>query len=434
MFDTIFDTVIVGAGIAGLTAARKLAQSGLRVCVLEARDRVGGRILTRHVGEEVLELGAEFIHGKPPILWDLIHEAGLKIYELEGKHFCWQQDSLQECADDFGCDMEWLRALKNWDKADCSFAQYLDDARIPPASRQRLLGFVEGFNAAEARVISVAALGKQQAAEDATEGDRLFHICGGYSQLPEFLAKEIRRHSGTICLNTRARNIQWRRGNVAIECIQNGEVHVARATTAVLALPLGVLQAGALCFSPDVPRAMQALSQIRVGHARRMVFLFQHRFWADAHTCADRERLHQLSFLHAFTAVFPVWWTKFPKKSPTLVGWTGGPRADALAAKSQQHLQHESIADLAKIFALDADHLASLVLHVASHDWQQDPLALGSYSYLPAGAIYTPESLSKPVEQTLFFAGEHTDTTGNWGTVHGAMKSGMRAAHQILAL
>ena len=66
------------------------------------------------------------------------------------------------------------------------------------------------------------------------------------------------------------------------------------------------------------------------------------------------------------------------------------------------------------------------------HDWQKDPLAQGSYSYLPAGALHVPEALSEPIESTLFFAGEHTDTTGNWGTVHGAMESGQRAANQIL--
>ncbi|MGB7197515.1 MAG: FAD-dependent oxidoreductase, partial [Acidobacteriaceae bacterium] len=185
------DVIVLGAGIAGLTAARQLVTAGLRVHVLEARSRVGGRILTHKVGNEAIELGAEFIHGKPPILWNLIEEANLETCELGGKHFCWQHDVLQECGDDFGRDFQWLEALKDWDREDCSFAEYLDIAHVPQDSRKRLIGFVEGFNAADYRVIGIAALAKQQAIEDATEGDRMFHVRGGYAQVPEFLARQI---------------------------------------------------------------------------------------------------------------------------------------------------------------------------------------------------------------------------------------------------
>ena len=95
-------------------------------------------------------------------------------------------------------EFEWLEALKDWDREDCSFAEYLDIMHVPEASRKRLIGFVEGFNAADHRVIGVAALAKQQAIEDATEGDRMFHVRGGYAQVPEFLAQQIREHGGTI--------------------------------------------------------------------------------------------------------------------------------------------------------------------------------------------------------------------------------------------
>ncbi len=200
----------------------------------------------------------------------------------------------------------------------------------------------------------------------------------------------------------------------------------------MIALPLGVLQNGGLQISPSPARALQAMSQIRVGHARRLVLLFRQKFWADpiAHSCNDA--LKELSFLHSSTGAFPVWWTKFPEDSRSLVAWTGGPRADALAGRSCKNLEREAITELAEIFALDQSVLHDLLLRTESHDWQQDPLALGSYSYLPAGALHAPESLAVPVEKTLFFAGEHTDTTGNWGTVHGAMESGLRAANQIL--
>jgi phytoene dehydrogenase-like protein len=129
------DVLVLGAGIAGLTAARHLAAAGLRVRVLEAANRVGGRILSRNAGQEIVELGAEFIHGKPPILWNLVEEAGLKTYELEGKHFCSRRTALHECGEEFGRDFEWLETLKQWDRADCSFADYLNLVHVPEATR-----------------------------------------------------------------------------------------------------------------------------------------------------------------------------------------------------------------------------------------------------------------------------------------------------------
>jgi monoamine oxidase len=432
MPQTNHDVLVLGAGIAGLTAARHLATAGLRVHLVEAGNRVGGRIFSRSVGEEIVELGAEFVHGKPPILWNLIDEAGLNTYELEGRHFCWDRDGLQECGQDFGRDFEWLEALKHWDREDCSFAEYLDIAHVPEATRKRLIGYVEGFNAADHRVISVAALGKQQAVEDATEGDRLFHVRGGYAQIPEFLAQRIHELGGTFSMQTRAVAVRWKQGSVEVECMRNGETETYRAAAALIALPLGVLQSGSLKISPSPTHAMQWISQIRVGHVRRLVMIFRRKFWADATVQPTARGLGELSFLHSSGDVFPVWWTKLPENSAILVAWTGGPRADAIAGRTVQDLESDAVRELAKIFALDDARLRGFLLQSESHNWQQDPLALGSYSYLPVGALHVPDHLSQPIEATLFFAGEHTDTSGNWGTVHGAMESGLRAAHQIL--
>jgi monoamine oxidase len=162
--------------------------------------------------------------------------------------------------------------------------------------------------------------------------------------------------------------------------------------------------------------------------------LFRCKFWTDTTLRSGINGINELSFLHSSGHPFPVWWTKFPEDSATLVAWTGGPRADAIAGRTHQDLEDKAIRELAEIFALDDNLLRTLLLQSESHDWQKDPLALGSYSYLPAAALHAPDALSEPIEATLFFAGEHTDTTGNWGTVHGAMESGLRAAHQILNL
>ena len=89
--------LVIGAGMAGLTAARKLAEAHRHVMVLEARNRVGGRIFTLRERNEVLELGAEFIHGRPPELWRLIQEADLETYQVDGAHACHKDGKLQKC-------------------------------------------------------------------------------------------------------------------------------------------------------------------------------------------------------------------------------------------------------------------------------------------------------------------------------------------------
>src|ERR1700733_7065810 len=98
MTDNTHDVVVVGAGMAGLTTARSLAEAGLKVLVVEANDRIGGRILTRHVGDDAIELGAEFIHGRPPELWALIKEAGLETYRREGTQICFEDGTLSDCS------------------------------------------------------------------------------------------------------------------------------------------------------------------------------------------------------------------------------------------------------------------------------------------------------------------------------------------------
>src|ERR1700730_19155735 len=100
--NTTVDVVVIGAGMAGLTAARALAEAGLKVLVVEAQDRIGGRIWTRHVGEEAIELGAEFIHGRPPELWALIDEAGLETYERGGSQGCFDDAALRDCGGAMG--------------------------------------------------------------------------------------------------------------------------------------------------------------------------------------------------------------------------------------------------------------------------------------------------------------------------------------------
>jgi monoamine oxidase len=169
-----------------------------------------------------------------------------------------------------------------------------------------------------------------------------------------------------------------------------------------------------------------------MGNASRWVYVFRDRFWASLKDHPLRQQLRELSFLFAFSSEPPTWWTQFPEATRSLTGWAGGPVAESMAQKPSITLQLEACKTLADAFGLDVNAIRSLLIDSRSHDWQNDPYARGAYSYVPAGALDAPARMSEPVQGTLFFSGEHTDTTGHWGTVHAALTSGLRAAAQVL--
>ncbi len=420
------DVVVIGAGMAGLTAARTLAEAGLKVLVLEAQDRIGGRILTQHIGGEAIELGAEFIHGRPPELWALIDEAGLETYERGGMQACFEDGALGDCGSEMEEIFDPLEALKNFDGPDVSFAEYLDRQPMPAEERRRAIAYAEGFNAADHREVSAAALGAQQKAEDAIGTDHSYSLPGGYDQLPAYLAKRILEYGGTVLTGATVSEIRWQRGKA--EVITNAGTFTA--TRAIVTLPLGVLQSGTVTISPAPNSVLNAAAQLRMGQARRFTLLFKERFWEHL---SPQSALSELSFLFAFSEMPPVWWTQHPNPSHSITGWVGGPRSAPIAGLSQDELATRACVTMAKIFNIDENKIRNLLVGCYSHDWQHDRFALGAYSYVATGGLNASREMSEPVENTLYFAGEHTDITGHWGTVHAAVRSGLRAAQQILA-
>ncbi len=432
------DVLILGAGISGLVAARALAERGLRVCLLEARPRVGGRILSQKVeGGGIVELGAEFVHGRAPELWALIDEVGAATVERHGSMLREQSPGTLTADDPNDYAMfEPLERLENFSghdqTHDQTFADWLAASNVPHHLRPALTGYVEGFNAADANRISVRSLGTQQKAEDAIEGDRSWRLPGGYSQLPDYLAARIKNLGSEIRLNTVVRNIRWSPGKVLVKTT-DAEFSAPRC---LITLPLPLLQnanrPGGIQITPE-PAAIAHARRLAMGHAARFTMIFRTPYW-QLSQLLDHKLLLNMSFLFAADHIPPVWWTSHPDPDtlPALTGWAGGPRASALEGKSADELASDACATLAKIFALD-DHLVRSALVAAhAHDWAADPFAQGAYSYVPAGAIDASTAMAQPEANTLFFAGEHTDVTGNWGTVHAAIRSGLRAATQIL--
>jgi monoamine oxidase len=425
------DVLIVGAGMAGLTAARALLERGVRVLVVEARDRVDGRVLS--IGGEggIVELGAEFVHGRAPELWALIDECGCTTTEREGVMLREVWDGGLAEADGDETMFEPLEELESFAGEDVAFADWLKGSDVPRKDWPALLGYVQGFNAADAQRIGVRSLGAQQKAEDAIESGRSWHVRGGYAQLAEYLAAQVNELGGVVRLGCAVTALQWSEGAVEV-ATSSGAV---RAQRCIVTLPLGVLQRvndGGVRMQPE-PAAIAQAKRLAMGHAVRFTMEFRERWW-ERSAVLEREKLESMSFLMTPRRMPPVWWTarKEAEALPTLTGWVGGPGALALQGKSAEELGSEACATLAEVFATDQEEVRASLVATYTHDWTADRWSLGAYSYVPAGAMGAPQAMTEPEQGTLFFAGEHTDTTGHWGTVHAAMRSGLRAAGQVL--
>ncbi len=445
------DVLILGAGMAGLAAARALLERGVAVTLVEARERVGGRVLSHtHSSGTVVELGAEFVHGRAPELWLLIEETGAQATERGG--FMLREDEQGglhdgglhagededgESEDDLFAPLEGLADLAE----DMPFAAWLKESGLPGWQRPMLRGYVEGFNAADAEVISAQSLGVQQRAEDASGGARSWHVGGGYAQLAEYLAERVRALGGTIRLGSEVQALRWVAGAVAVD-LACGKV--LRAGRCIVTLPLGVLQAvngsGALQMTPE-PAALRPARRMVMGEAQRFTMLFRQRWWRESPAFA-REELEGMSFLFTPNRMPPVWWTTHtarnnqagvePEPLPTLTGWVGGPAAAAFANRSAEELGRQGCAALAGVFRMPVAEVQAQLVATFFHDWSADPYSLGAYSYVRAGSLDASAAMAQPEADTLFFAGEHTDTSGHWGTVHAALRTGLRAAQQVL--
>jgi monoamine oxidase len=428
------DVLIIGAGMAGLTAARTLAERNISVRIVEARERVGGRVFSVPVeGGGVAELGAEFVHGCPPELWALIDESGMKTVEREGSMLREQPggELVEDDPEDSGM-FQPLEELETLQGEDAAFADWLKASAVPEEDRAALTGYVEGFNAADAARISVKSLGIQQRAEDANEGDRSSHVVGGYQQLAEYLAARVKELGAEVRLGCEVKSITWTDGRVAVETWQEKML----AKRCIVTLPLSVVQqtnqAGSLTMEPE-PKAVPHARRMAMGHATRFTMVFRERWWEQSGVL-ERDALAEMSFLFTSERMPPVWWTSTPEKErfPSLTGWVGGPRAKLLEGKSAEELGLEACTQLAEVFAVSEDLVRAALISTHTHDWAGDRYSLGAYSYVPVGAIDASAAMCVPEAATMYFAGEHTDTSGHWGTVHAAMRSGLRAAAQIL--
>lgn len=434
-----FDVIIVGAGVAGLAAAAELAEKGLSVVILEARDRIGGRIYTlKDLGQQFpVELGAEFIHGRPPEIVDALRHSKIPIREVDGDNWCFQNGRLCSC--DFFSEVDEILQKMNDDGPDESFATFLRRC-CPEASadaRKHALSYVAGFNAADPAKVSVHWLVGQMKAEEKIEGDRAFHARGGYQAFLELLQQRVRKAGVSIRTNAVVRRIAWRPGNVSLDAVCGEQAASLDAARALVTVPLGVLQAnldepGAIAFAPALPQEkLDSISGMEMGKVLRVVLHFKERFWDRIRPKdSQKKTLKRMSFLFSQDDWFPTWWTAMPDRFPIITGWAPWRSAERLESQDLPVVTR-ALQTLGGLLGADQSELERLLEIAYFHDWQTDPYSRGAYSYVKAGAADAPEMLGRPVNDTLYFAGEAADVTGNNGTVHGAIASARRAVAEI---
>ena len=436
------DVLIVGAGAAGLAAAQALTAAGVHVTILEARERIGGRIFTHpaSTADAPIELGAEFIHGRAPEIFNLAKQAGLELQELEGEF--WYEQGGKLCQNEFpSARSSVFERMEKYEGPDLSFRRFLDEccADLPSQEKMWATAYIEGFHAANAELISLRSIVEGEKAEAKIEGDRQFRLAHGYVSLIEALRRAIaprcQWHMGQV-----VNSVRWQPGRVEIETrppTGNGP-HSYRAQRALITLPLGVLQLppespGGVRFVPALEMKQAALSQLAMGTAVHVTMMFREAFWRNRAFAGAPGGLAGMFFLFSENLRFPTWWSKLPSAAPVLTAWSAGPRAQQYCGQPTSVITGKAVEALAAILGMPVERVSGLLQAAYVHDWQSDAFSRGAYSYLlTGGAAQAQRQLAAPVAETLFFAGEATNFHGHHATVHGAMASGYRAAAELL--
>ncbi|MGY4629142.1 flavin monoamine oxidase family protein [Bradyrhizobium sp. USDA 4486] len=413
--------IIVGAGAAGLTAARSLARARRTVTILEARERCGGRIHPLPAAEfgDPADGGAEFVHGEAPVTRALLREAGLSLQEIEGTQ--WSFDGTKLSREDRHDPYEAeLRAVLSELKDDLTVAEFLRRhfagekyARL----RHSIERMVEGYDAADPERASILAIRE----EWMDGGHRVqARINGGYGALIAFLAAECRRHGAVIRFGCAVSAIEEEGGVLAVRCA-GGEVH--RCDRVILTVPLPLLRDIAL---PAVARAKSAASDdIGFGSVIKIVLRFARPWWREL-----KPDLANMTFLLS-DATIPVWWTRYPDQHPVLTGWFGGPRTADLQCLDPQGLVDAGVASLATIFGLPRGEIARELVASAAINWAHDPFARGAYSWATPQTRAAQAILAR-ADGPVLFSGEALYRGRDMGTVEAALATGLETARMIL--
>ena len=425
----MYDVIIVGAGAAGLVAAKLLAESGKKILLLEARDKVGGRIQLIEDFSFPVQGGAEFIHGNLRTTFDLLKEAGLKKEKLKG-NFCrvikgrwsvegdiapyWEllMKKLMDCHNDMSVDsfLEKNFYAKKYEKLRGQFRRY-----------------VEGYDAADTKYTSVLALKKEMEHGDETQ----YRPVPGYDALIDYLYKICLKYKGVVKTNEAVINISR---NKNVQVITTAGKYFSQKI--IIAVPLGVLQSrkGNKSFI-NLPSYLDAYTKNvkKIGNGGVIKFLleFDKAFWLEKKFLQEN-KIPPPSYIFTDEAI-PTWWTQHPSKAPLLTGWIAGPPSFKMKDYSNRKFKDLLLESLQSIFALPKATLEQRLINYKVMNWIKEPHILGGYSYPTLQTEKAREFMGQPYEDTFYFAGEYLVENSS-STVDAALQSGRDAAMKILSL
>lgn len=408
------ELIIIGAGISGLTIARDLIKSGYRVTVIEARDRIGGRIHSfRDKFSRIVEAGAEFVHGDLPLTNKLIEEAGQKKTLIRGRFYSISNNELEkgDILDD-----HWKKLFIELNRLehDVTLAHFLQEhfgSREYNDLRERVWQYAEGFDIADVNRVSALALREEWSKNDDAHQ---YRIDGGYNTLTRFLRDEILKTGGQLVLSEPVVNIAWQEGQVEVKTASG---KLWKGDKAIITVPLGILQKAAISFKPALPEHQQAFESMGFGGVIKFQVEFQKAFW-ESH----RHRgLKDIAFIFSDADV-PTWWSQLPDKTPLLTGWLSGPRTVDIS-HTPEVLYQKAVASLQYIFSCSPGEIESQIVHWHISDWTQDPFTFGAYSYPTLQSDKAIKFITLPVKNTLYFAGEAVYSGSAMGTVEAALTS-----------
>jgi monoamine oxidase len=412
------DVIVIGAGMAGVTAARELARAGVSVRVVEGNDRIGGRIYSiRDFCGEPVEGGAEFVHGLGAETWPDVRAAGLSVRPCR---------STRGTMFNIGHGAHWLpfillhpgvwpaftilRQLRRHQPPDLSAREFVE--RHGYRGRARTMAQMALTAHLPGSVDEVGVLGLVEDGVLKIETGVNHRITDGYDRLVEYIARGIDIQRGFT-----VQAIQWGAAGVAIRATDGRELS---ARAAICTLPVGVLKSGAVRFVPELPESKRgALRHLEMGPVVKILLRFEERFWP-----------RWLALLACGTGPITLYWPVFygaEDKPPVLTAYSTGPRAAALGKVSEEEAAMVAVEDLRAQFPKASPRLVAF----RRIDWAADPLACGGYTFLRPGGSGARVRLAAADTGALFWAGSATATRTIAATVEGAFVSGLRTAEEV---
>ena len=434
------DVVVIGAGMAGLACAQRLQEARVDFVVLEAADRVGGRVQTDYAiaGGRPFESGALTVHRRHVVTHEWLREFGRRARSLPttrrarflrdgrierlplGGNLLHRTIGLRAF---YQGAVALPRRLLAYDGPDLSLAAWLDRQGALPGARMLVELLYAHASAADADALGVLGPAEESSLAAEEFGYRNFQVVEGYEALLTRRAAPLRDR---IRLGARVTAVRrWSQG-VAVETVDPyGREDTVRAMRAVVTLPLGVLKADAVTFDPPLPEAKRAaIRSIAFGDA--MVVLLRLRDSELPRRLGDFGLLWgggAASFHRPYVA------TRDPPD--ILDAFVVGREARRRAALPAEDIREQTLQELRDL--VPSRTRVGRVDGFACSRWPVHPFVRGGYSFLPPGGrLHHRQDLAAPVDGVLFFAGEATHAGGESATVHGAIETGYRAAAEVI--